>query len=130
MISQTAILVLLYGRYDCFEGFWIVYGEVGENLTVELETFFLHPVDELGIREAEFAGSVVDASNPEGTKVALAIATVAISVAKGFDDALLGEAKTTSAIMLHTLCRGKDFLVFGMGRNATFDSHIKLLVRS
>ena len=123
VISQTAMLFLLHGVNNCFESFRLIDGEVSENFTVEVDAFFLHASDELRIRNAEFARSVVDAGNPEGTKVAFFVAAVAVSVAKGFDDALFGEAVATSAVVLHTFGGSQGFLVFSMGRNATFDSH-------
>ena len=116
-------LFLLYGINDCFESFRVVDGEVGKDFAVKLDTFLLQTSDELGIGKAEFAGSIVDASNPEGTKVALFVPAVAIRVAKRFDNALFGETVAAGAVMLHTFGGSKDFLVFGMGRNATFDSH-------
>ena len=82
-----------------------------------------HTSDELGIGEAKFARSVVDAGNPEGTEIALFVAAVAVGIAKGFDDALFGETKTASAVVLHAFGGSQGFLVFSMGRNATFNSH-------
>ena len=117
------MLFLLHSVNDCFESFWLIDGEVGEDFAVKLYAFFLHAGDKLGIRKAEFTRSVVNASDPEGTKVALFVPTIAISVAKGFDDALLGEAVATSAIMLHAFGGLQGFLVFCVGRNAAFDSH-------
>ncbi len=123
VISQIAMLFLLHGVNDCFESFRLVDGEVSEDLTVEVDTFFLHAGDELGVGKTEFTGGIVDAGNPKGTEVALFIAAVAISVAKGFDYALFGEAVATGAIVLHAFGGLQSFLVFSMGRNATFDSH-------
>jgi len=123
VISQTAMLFLLHGINDCFESLGIVDGEVGEDLAVKVDAFLLHAGDELGVRKAELAGSVVDAGNPEGTEVALFVATIAVGVAEGFNDALLSEAVATSAIVLHAFGGSQSFLVFGVGRNAAFDSH-------
>ena len=123
VISQTAMLFLLHSVNDCFECFGVVDGEVGEDFAVEVDTFSLHTSDELGVGKAKLAGSVVDAGNPKGTEVALFAATIAVSVAKGFDDALLGETVATSAIVLHAFGGLQSFLVFSVGRNAAFDSH-------
>ena len=118
-----AMLFLLYGVNDGFESLRVVDGEVSEDFAVEADAFFLHASDELGVREAEFARSVVDAGDPEGAEVALFVATVAVAVAECLDDALFGEAVATSVVMLHAFGGSEGFLVFGMGRNATFDSH-------
>ena len=123
VISQTAMLFLLHGVNDCFEGLRMIDGEVGEDLAVEVDAFGFHASDELGIGKTELAGGVVDAGNPKGTEVAFFIATVAVSVAEGFDDALLGETVATGAIVLHTFGGSQSFLVFSVGRNAAFDSH-------
>ena len=123
VISQTAMLFLLHGVNDCLECLWMIDGEISEDLAVEVDAFLLHAGDELGVGKTELAGGVVDAGNPKGTEVALFVATVAVSVAKGFDDALLGEAVATGAVVLHAFGGLQGFLVFGVGRNAAFDSH-------
>lgn len=116
-------LFLLHGVNDCFESLWLIDGEVGEDFTVKVDAFLLHAGDELRVGKTELTGGIVDAGDPEGTEVALAIATVAVSVAEGFDDALFGEAEATGAIVLHAFGGLQSFLVLGMGGNATFDSH-------
>ena len=116
-------LFLLHGVNDCFECFGVVYGEVGKNFAIEVDVFFLHPGDKLGVGKAEFARSIVNPRNPEGTKIAFFVSAVAVAVTKGFNHALFGEAETSSAIVLHTFGGSQGFLVFSMGRNATFDSH-------
>lgn len=123
VISQTAMLFLLHGVNDCLESLWLADSEVGENFAVEVDAFFLHASDELGVGKTKLARSVVDAGNPEGTEVAFFVPTIAIGVAKGFDDALFGEAEATGAVVLHAFGGLQSFLVFSMGRNATFDSH-------
>ncbi len=77
----------------------------------------------MGIGKPEFAGSVVDAGNPEGTKVAFFVAAIAISVAKRFDDALFGEPEATGAVMLHAFGGSKNLFVLCACRNTSFDSH-------
>ena len=64
MISQIAMLFLLHGVNDCFEGLGIVDGEISEDLAVEVDAFLLHAGDELGVRKAELTRSVIDAGNP------------------------------------------------------------------
>ena len=123
VISQIAMLFLLHGVNDCFKSFRIVDGKVSKNFAVEGNAFLLHASNELGIGKPEFAGSVVDAGNPEGTEVAFFVATITVAVAKSLDDALFGEAIATSAIVLHAFGGSKSFLVFSVGRNAAFDSH-------
>lgn len=69
------------------------------------------------------AGSIVDTRNPEGAEVAFFIATVAIGVAKGFDDALFGKAETARAVMLHTFGELENLFVFGSCGDTSFDTH-------
>ena len=108
---------------DCGEGGGLVDGEVGEDFAVELDAFLLHAADELTIADAVLAGSVVDAGDPEGAEVAFAVATVAVGIAEGFDDALFGEAEAASAVMLHAFGGLQDLFVFFAGGNTSFDSH-------
>ncbi len=106
VISQTAMLFLLYGVNDLLERLRVVDGEVSENFTVKVDAFFLHTSNELRVGETKFARSVVDTGNPEGAEIALFVATITIRIAQSFDDALLGEAEATGAIMLHPLGGG------------------------
>ena len=100
------MLFLLYRINDCFESFRIVDGEFGKDFTIDVDPFFLHSGNELGVRKSEFARSVVDAGNPKSAKVAFTVPAVAISVAEGFNNSLFCEAETTSSVMLHTLSSG------------------------
>lgn len=70
-----------------------------------------------------FTGGVVDASDPERAKVAFFIATVAICITKGFDNALFGKSEAACAIVLHAFGGSKGFLMFSVCRNAAFYSH-------
>lgn len=75
------------------------------------------------VADAVFACGVVDARDPEGSEVALAVAAVAIGVTQGLDDALFGQAITAGAVVLHAFGAFQDLFVFLAGRDASFDSH-------
>lgn len=117
------MLFLLHSVNDCFESFWLIDGEVSKNLTVKIDAFGFHTSDKLGVGKTKLARSVVDAGNPEGTKIALFVPTIAVSITKGLDDALLGEAIAAGAIVLHPFGGCNGFLMFSMGGNAAFNSH-------
>lgn len=94
---------LFYAFANCSEGFWITDGEFGKNFAVEFNTLAFHTIDELAVANTIFASGVINARNPESAQIAFAITAIAIGIAKGFNDALFGEAETTGAVMLHPL---------------------------
>ena len=57
--------ILFYAFADSGEGFWIANSDFCEDLAVKLDAFVLHAVDQLAVADTVFAGSVVDASDPE-----------------------------------------------------------------
>ena len=116
------MLFLLHGVNDCFEGFRLVDGKVGEDFAIKVDTFFLHAGDELRIGKTELAGSIVDAGNPEGTEIALFVAAVAVGVLASAHDRLLGDTEHITAAATVTLGGGNDFLVTCAGGNAAFDA--------
>jgi len=113
--------------FDAFanssEGFWIADGEFGENFAVKFDTFGLHAVDQLAVADTVLAGSVINASDPEGAQIAFAIAAIAVGITKGFDNTLLRQAEATGAIMLHTLSSLKGLFVLCASSDSTFNSH-------
>ena len=74
--------MLFYAFADSGEGFWIVDGEFSENFAVKLDAFVLHTVDQLAVADTVVTGSVVDASDPEGAKIAFAIAAITVGIAQ------------------------------------------------
>ena len=75
---------------DSSEGFWIVDGKLGKNFAVEFDVFLLHAIDKKTVADAVFASSIIDTSDPKAAKIAFAIAAIAIAVAEGFNNTLLG----------------------------------------
>ena len=83
--------MLSFDRFtNSSEGFWIVDSEFSENFAVEFDILFLHAIDEKAVADTVFASSVVDTGDPKAAKIAFAIAAIAVAVAKGFDNTLLG----------------------------------------
>ncbi len=61
---------------DSFECLGFVFGEGGEDLAIEDDTFLLERIDELAVGDAERAGSGVDADVPKRSEVALLVLAV------------------------------------------------------
>ena len=66
----------------------MVDGEVGKDFSIELDAFLLETVDELRIGKTRFSRSVINTGNSKSAKIAFFIATIAVCITKGFDDAL------------------------------------------
>src|SRR5690625_7888850 len=79
------------------EGHLVVHGQVGKHLAVNADLGALEAVDKAAVRQTVFAGSRVDALNPQAAEVALALAAVTGAVLAGLDDSLLGYAKRLAA---------------------------------
>src|SRR6185312_574506 len=92
--------------HDLGEGRRITDGEIGEDLAVELDVGALQPAHELRVADAVYARSGVDADDPEGPEVALALTTVPRGVAPGVVDRVdhrLPELAAPSAVALGRL---------------------------
>ena len=104
------------------EGLRLGDGKIGENFAVDLDAGVLEAVDKSAVGQAVLAGGGIDALNPEGAKIALARAAVAIGVLQPLLDPLDGDAEivlVASAIALGGLA---DLGVAGVGGDAPFDS--------
>ena len=64
VISQIAILFLLHCSYDCFERFFVVDGEISEDLAIKIDVLGFHTSDKLRVGKTKFARSIVDSGNP------------------------------------------------------------------
>jgi hypothetical protein len=74
------------------------------------------------------AHGCIDSGDPKPTENTLTVTTVAISVLTSAHDRLLGDPKDVFTTTTVSLGKGKNFLVTGTGRDATFDSgHEELL---
>ena len=65
-------LFLLCAFHDCFESSWLINCELGKNFAVDNNALFFKTGDELRIGKTKFARGVIDASNPNSSKVAFA----------------------------------------------------------
>src|SRR3954452_24531967 len=77
------------------EGGSVVYGEVREDLAVDLDTSGLEALHEPVVRHAVGAGRGIDALDPEATEVTLLGATVPVGIDQRVGDLLLGLAVQT-----------------------------------
>src|ERR1700674_1475100 len=96
---------------DAAEGRLVEHREIGEDLAVHVDPRFLQSRDELAVRHARFAGSGIDARDPERAKLALAVAAVAVGVLPRAHHRLLGDLEYVLAPAAVTLGLVEDLLV-------------------
>ena len=103
-------------------------GQIGQHLAVHFDGGLLQAVHEAAVGQADFTRGGVDTGDPQGTELALALTTVAVSVLAGLHDRLLGDpiyVLATAAIALGLI---KDLLVTGASGYTAFNSgHCVLL---
>src|SRR5690625_5869857 len=104
------------------EGHLVVHGQVGKHLAVNADHGALEAVDNAAVRQTVFAGSRVDALNPQAAEVALALAAVTVAVLAGLDDSLLGYAKRLAAGTIIALGPAQHLAVAATGGYRTFYS--------
>ena len=68
----------------------VVYSEVGEHLTVDLDTGLVKTAHELRIAQAFEASRSVDTLNPESAEIALLVATITERIGKTLFPSILG----------------------------------------
>ena len=104
------------------EGFGLMHGQIGQNLTVHLDTGFRQTVDETRVGQSLVMGadSGVDALDPQGAELALARLAVACGVLVGLVDGLRGGAEIPRTGAIVTFGRVKNLLVTAMGDGTTF----------
>ena len=88
--GQREKVGLLHLGNDSLEGFEVVHGEVGKNLTVDFDTSLVESSHQLAVAHAFHAGSSVDTLNPQGAEAALLILTIAIGVGQTLLPSVLG----------------------------------------
>ena len=71
---------LLNLLYDGLESLGVVHSEVGENLTVDLDTCLSEVTHEYRVAETLLTSGSVDTLNPQRTEVALLVTTITIGV--------------------------------------------------
>src|ERR1700756_2284577 len=94
---------------DRLKRFRLTDCDVRQHLAVEIEPRQLEAVHELRVGEAMLARTGIDPLDPQGAKVALAIAPVAIGIAQRLLDLLDRDPIGSAATAAITLCEIEDF---------------------
>lgn len=81
---------VLYFINNGLESGRIVEGEIGKDLTVDLDSSLVDKTHEFGVRQILHAGSSVDSLDPESAEITLFVLAVAVSVGKTFFPGVLG----------------------------------------
>ena len=84
------ILGLFYSVYDCFECFWVIHGQVGEYLTVKVESGVVYFAHEYGVAHTVLTSACVDPLDPEATEKSLSLLAVTVGVEPSFFDLVFG----------------------------------------
>ena len=95
---------------DGFESLGVVDSEVGEHLTVDLDTGLVESTHELRIAQAFEASRSVDTLNPECAEVALLVATIAEGVGQTFLPSILGNGPDVFASTIVSAGQFQDSL--------------------
>ncbi len=85
------LCTFLFRRHldDLLEGLWLVDSELGQNLTIEVDSLLLQSIDEDAVFTSVGANSSVQADNPEGAEVALLLLAIHVCVLTSLNNALL-----------------------------------------
>ncbi len=108
---------MAHERGECLR---LVDRHVGQDLAVDLDAGLVQAVDETAIGQAVLADGGVDALDPERAEIALAALAVAVGILHRLVDGLLGDADGILAAAVKTLGGLQNFLVLGVGGNASF----------
>src|SRR5690606_4047162 len=87
-------------------------------LAIDLDARLVQAVDEAAIGQAVLAGSRVDALDPQGAEIALAVLAVAVGVLQRLFDRLLGDADGVLATTVKALGGLQDLLVLDVAATA------------
>ena len=124
MIVSFAERLLREGRFRLvsqrLEGFRFMHRDISEHLAINLNASLGQAVNEAGIGEIQLAARGVNALNPERAEIALADAAVAISVLASLFHRLIGDAESVFAAAVIAFGFADDFLVAGVGGDASF----------
>ena len=105
-------LCVLHLVHDSLESGGIVYGEVCENLAVDLDTCLVDKTHQARVGEILQTGSGIDALNPESAEVALFVLAVAVGVGQTFFPSVLGNGPDVTARAIVAAGEFEDFLSF------------------
>ena len=96
---------LLHLSNDSLESLWVVYSEVSENLTVDLDTSLMQSTHQSIISHILEAGSSVDTLNPQRTESTLLVAAIAVSIGKTLLPSVLGYGPYVLTRSIVTTCK-------------------------
>jgi hypothetical protein len=97
-------------------------GQLGQHLAVQAHVGPLEAADQLAVAEAVHAGGGVDPGDPEAAEVTLAAATVAVGIAEGLHDPLVGGAEQAAVAPLEAAGEAKDLVAAFAGDVAPLDA--------
>ena len=103
---------LLHLCNDSLESLRVVYSEVSENLTVNLDTSLVKSTHQLAVAHTIEASSSVDTLNPQCAECALLVSTIAISVGKTLLPSVLSYCPCILASSILTLSELQDSCSF------------------
>ena len=117
---------LFYCALCCFrqatEGRRILQSNIGQNLSVHLDTGLLKPGYELIVVQPILPGGRTDTDNPQPAEVALANFSIAVSVAESLFDRFFGKFVQLALVEVVTLRKAEKFLAAVMPLCSAFDS--------
>lgn len=123
--KRTALL-LEFGGFDYSgESGWFVDGQFGQDFAVEVDFSSLEVGDEPAVGGAVFTGSRVNTRVPQGTEGALAVTAVAVGELQAAGSGLLGPFDADAVWAAKALGGFADFVVFGAGGDASFNTHAR-----
>lgn len=122
------VLLLVGCFYNCCKSFWLVYGELAQDLAVKSDVSLLEAGNQLAVSGTVFACACVDAGVPQFTESALAVAAVAIRELQSLSYGLLTALDARAVRAGHALSGLTDLLVLAVASNASFYAHLLRLL--
>src|SRR6185437_8594705 len=99
--------------HQSLEGGGLVNGEVGKHLAVDLDTGAGEPADKSAIGDAMLAAGRVDALDPQGAEIALALLAADVVVLQRLVDRGVGRGDVVLAAAAEALGLLQDFVAAG-----------------
>jgi len=107
---------------DLSKSLGIVDGEIGEHLTIQLDSGFFEAIHEPAVGEAIRSGGRVDSGDPERTEVTLSDTSIAVSVLEGSLHVAAGCSQQLAARSAIPFCLFQYFLASSSGRDRIADA--------
>ena len=101
---------LLHLGNNGLESLGVIYGQVGEHLTVDLDTGLVQQTHELRVAQTFQTSGCVDTLNPQCTESALLVAAVTECIGKTLFPSVLGNGPNILAGTKVTSGQAQDFL--------------------